>query len=411
MYLLCHLPTCPARCNFSPVQTFTTTLFLLISILSFPFVVNAQLGSDSVIVTDSVVSIIEPANDSVNQYDFTPPASLPLASEPNSLPLVSDSVPPSQNEITLLYVIPNHNWWNNTFVSLFQNPAMTAFNEQHNFLLQWEAPFYVSQFGGGTGMFAYDFNVPMLREKHPGKFNWGTGIYYRAMNYGDRFKRTQFGITHSFSANLKKGGQLRLGFEFFNFYIHPLTEVQVDGQIAPNQGSGTRVRKGELDGGVLGYGMLNFGIWYQKWNFFVGAAANNINTLEGWHFGGDEKERAMPMELYVHGGYHFELGPIVLTPMLEYYSKNITVQAFRPRINVQSFRGKLLTGVSYGSKTVTANVGYRIKFMTFNLEGGISTHTFGPLKGGWVASGNVIFHFKGKKNQPNSGIIIIENKP
>lgn len=308
--------------------------------------------------------------------------------------------------------IPNHNHWNNTFVSLFQNPAMTAFNQQHNFLLQWEAPFYASRLYGTKALFAYEFNIPMLQAKHPGKFNWGTGIYYNNMGYGDRFKRIQFGITHSFSANLKKGGQLRLGFEFFNFYIHPLTEAQVDGNIAPNQGTGTKVKEGKLDGGVLGYGMINFGVWYQKRNFFVGAAANNINTLEGWHFKGDEKERAMPMELYVHGGYHFNLGIVVITPMIEYYSKNLnTVQVFRPRINVQSLGGKLLTGIGYGSKTVTANVGYRVKFMTFNVEGGVSTYTYGPLKGGWVASGNVIFHFKGKKNQPNPGIILLENQP
>ena len=142
--------------------------------------------------------------------------------------------------------LPNHNWWNNTFVNLFQNPAMTAFNEQHNFLLQWEAPFYASRLFGTKALFAYEFNLPMLNEKHPRKFNWGTGIYYNNMGYGDRFKRIQFGIAHSFSANLKKGGQLRLGFEFFNFYIHPLTEDQVDGQIAPNQGSGTRIRDGAL---------------------------------------------------------------------------------------------------------------------------------------------------------------------
>lgn len=291
---------------------------------------------------------------------------------------------------------------------------MTAFNEQHNFLLQWEAPFYASRLYGTKALFAYEFNIPMLQEKRPGKFNWGTGIYYNNMGYGDRFKRIQFGITHSFSANLKKGGQLRLGFEFFNFYIHPLTEAQVDGQIAPNQGA-ARVKSGKLDGGVLGYGMINFGVWYQKRNFFVGAAANNINTLEGWHFKGNEKERAMPMELYVHGGYHFALGPVVITPMIEYYGKNFnTAQVFRPRINVQSLRGKLLTGVGYGSKTVTANVGYRVKFMTFNAEAGVSTMSYGPLKGGWVASAAVIFHFKGKKNKlvasPND-VILLESQP
>lgn len=311
--------------------------------------------------------------------------------------------------------LPNHNWWNNTFANLFQNPAITAFNEQHNFLLQWEAPFYASRLYGTKALFAYEFNLPMLNEKHPRKFNWGTGIYYNNMGYGDRFKRIQFGIAHSFSANLKKGGQLRLGFEFFNFYIHPLTETQVDGNIAPNQGSGTRVRDGALDGGVLGYGMIKFGVWYQKQNFFVGAAANNINTLEGWHFKGNEKERAMPMELYVHGGYHFAIGPVVITPIIEYQSKNLnTTQVFRPRINVQSLRGKLLTGIGYGSKTVTANVGYRVKFMTFNAEGGISTINYGPLKGGWVASAAVIFHFKGKKNKlvasPND-IILLESQP
>jgi hypothetical protein len=401
------------------VQPTTTALFILLCLSIFPNAIFAQDGMGDVIVPDSIDDITMLVSDTITKYEIDTPApaaidtiNQPPIIVPHSAPIQSDSASKNYGVIGILYITPENNWWNNTFVSLFQNPAMTAFNEQHNFLLQWEAPFYISRFGGGTGMFAYEFNVPMLKEKHPGKFNWGTGIYYRAMNYGDRFKRTQFGITHSFSANLKKGGQLRLGFEFFNFYIHPLTEVQVDGQIAPNQGNGTRVKDGMLDGGVLGYGMLNFGVWYQKRNFFVGAAANNINTLEGWHFGGDKKERAMPMELYVHGGYHFELGPIVLTPMLEYYSKNIvTVQAFRPRINVQSFKGKLLTGVSYGSKIVTANVGYRVKFMTFSLEGGISTHTFGPLKGGWVASGNVIFHFKGKKNLPSSnGEIILENQ-
>lgn len=306
----------------------------------------------------------------------------------------------THEDAVLLLPQPNHNQWNNLFVSLYQNTAMAGFNEQHNFLLQWEAPFYASRQYGSQAMFAYEFSVPMLQEKHPGRFHWGTGIYYRAMGYGDRFKRTQFGIAHSFTVNLKKGGQLRAGFEFFNFYIHPLTETQLDGNIAPNQGTGTRVGKGQLDGGVLGYGKINLGLWYQKRHFFVGAALNNINTLEGWHLGGDENARAMPMEVYVHGGYHFKVGPIVVTPMLEYYSKNLTVQAFRPRINIQSLGGKLITGIGYGSKTVTANAGYRTKFVSFMLEGGISTHTYGPLKGGWVASGNVIVHFKGKKNKP-----------
>lgn len=400
------------------MQPTTPTLFALIYLLLCPFAIAAQVGTDSVVTLslDKNLSLYSIDTAPVPVIDTLLPAPTVLNETEQVRPVAptADTVPtnvPNKQIISSPITPPNYNWWNNTFVSLYQNAAMTAFNEQHNFLLQWQAPFYISRFGGGTGMFAYEFNVPMLQEKHPGKFNWGTGIYYRAMNYGDRFKRTQFGITHSFSANLKKGGQLRLGFEFFNFYIHPLTEDQVNGQIAPNLGTGTRVGKTTLEGGVLGYGMINFGVWYQKQNFFVGAAANNINTLEGWHFRGDEKERAMPMELYVHGGYHIEIGHIVLTPMLEYYSKNLTVQAFRPRLNVQSLQGRLLTGVGYGSKTVTANVGYRVKFMTFNVEGGVSTHTFGPLRGGWVASGNVIFHFKGKKNQPKAIETILENKP
>ncbi|CAN5235581.1 hypothetical protein BH09BAC1_BH09BAC1_26030 [soil metagenome] len=322
------------------------------------------------------------------------PLYIPLREEAVSLPIPPDTVA----DVAVLPLF-NPNIWNNLFVSLWQNPAMTAFNEQHNFLLQWEAPYYVSRFGGGHGMFAYDFNVPMLQEKHPGKFNWGTGIYYRSMAYGNRFSRTQFGITHSFSINLKKHGQLRFGLEFFNFYIHPLTEETVD--IAPNQGTNTRIAKSRLDGGVLSYGMINLGMWYQTPKYFLGISAKNINTLEGWHFQGDEKERAMPVELYVNGGYHFQLGRIVISPMLEYYSKNIPVQAFRPRINIQSLGGKLITGIGYGSKTVTANAGYHTKWLSFIIEGGVSTHTYGPLKGGWVASGSVIFHFKGKKNQPS----------
>lgn len=370
-----YLCTCPARRNFSPVHTFTSSLCWLCLLMS-PFFAAAQVADT--LPLPSPIDTLETLATDTGALDTT------------TLPV--EIAPYHTQE-------PDHNQWNNLLVSLFQNRAMTGFNHQHNFLLQWEAPFYASRQFGGHSMFAYDFNVPMLNEKHPGKFNWGTGIYYRAMGYGGRFKRTQFGISHGFSANLKKGGQLRVGFEFFNFYIHPLTSEQVDGNIAPNQGTGTRVRPGQLAGGVLGYGMVNFGVWYQKPNYFIGAALNNINTLEGWHFKGDEAERAMPMEAYVHGGYHFRTGPIVITPMLEYYSKNITVQTFRPRINIQSLGGRLLTGIGYGSKTATATVGYRTRYISFMAEGGVSTHTYGPLRGGWVASGQVLIHFKGAKNK------------
>ncbi len=382
-----------------------------------PVILDLNRNPSSLPVVDTIAAVVSDSSVVPIILDLNRPTIVPVGMDTPSLAVpVADIIIPSPVDTTPSRVVsvnvqPDYNQWNNLLVSLFQNRAMTGFNHQHNFLFQAEAPFYASQKFGLQSMFAYDFNVPMLKEKHPGKFNWGTGIYYRASNYGGRYKRTQFGISHGFSVNLKKGGHLRLGFEFFNFYIHPLTDEDVDGQIAPNQGSGTRVRDGALDGGVLGYGMINFGVWYQKPKYFIGASVNNLNTLEGWHFQGNEQERAMPAEVYVHGGYHIGIGPIVITPMLEYYSKNFTVQAFRPRINVQSLGGRLLTGIGYGSKTATANVGYRTKCVSFVLEGGVSTHTFGPLRGGWVASGNVLIHFKGKKNLPSNTSTVIENQP
>lgn len=176
-------------------------------------------------------------------------------------------------------------------------------------------------------------------DQHFDRVNGGVGVQY-SLNVAGSGLLTTSGLTAGYAPCFKLGkGNLRLGLQFtsYNRTLN-ISKLKFGDQLDPN----VFVDMGPPVKSAINYFNYNSGILITQPKYYAGVALFNMNQ-PNWSFYLSPNE-VQPMRISIHGGYHFRLGKVALTPQAQFQKQKSVTSLL---IGAQASSGYISLGASY----------------------------------------------------------------
>jgi len=201
--------------------------------------------------------------------------------------------------------------WNSTLINIWQNPAYAGVEGKANFNLLYANDWEIFQAIIGS------YDMPLLKGKLSKEDFMGIGanLYYDIAGDAD-LGTTQFSFSVAYHKVLDSKNNHNLSFGLQSSYskIHiDFTKLIFDSQL-DSTGAPTLPNKENFTNNQPSYFSIGTGLWYTYQKLYLGISILNINRPL-INFFGNGIETRLYQEIYLTGGYHFNLSDkIILSP-------------------------------------------------------------------------------------------------
>ncbi len=244
--------------------------------------------------------------------------------------------------------------WNSLIITSINNPALAGLERKHVVFFDYDNPWFRSyeDMPPQNLNAGYDLRIKTFK----GKYKLGIGAYYSG-SFGDLMSAQKMGIVNSFAIQFRNKSELSIGLSFLAIN---LSKIDYSNARFGNQFDGTGFNpslsgtESLADDRLMKYGPLNFGVWYNAKNFFVGLSALNLTMSNSSFFEGGEVRS--PVIFLANTGYHFNINhKFLVTPSMQYKLDALFVKAgengsfhsAEPRITFSFSKNRFLFGAYY----------------------------------------------------------------